>query len=88
MYDVCDLNRIGVIDYPVHNDEWQRRNWQFPCAIDAAFSPSFGENSERARSFVDCPRGTVGGDGILKADEFNNLPEILCGTRRPTNLHT
>ena len=63
MDDVGDFYRIG--QRPVHDDERQRWERQFPCTFHAALSATMRKGLERAGALINLSGGTVRGGGIV-----------------------
>src|ERR1035437_5910440 len=82
---VGDFYRIGQC--PVHDDEGQRWEWQFPCTFHAALSATMREGLESASALINLSGSTVRGGGIVLTNVGNDGGEIFSGLRGPANLH-
>jgi hypothetical protein len=85
MDDVGDFDRMG--ECPVHDDERQRWEGQFPCAVHAALPATMRKGLERAGTLINFPRGSVRSGGVILSDVCNDGSEIFSGLRGPANLH-
>jgi hypothetical protein len=72
---------------PVHDDERQRWERQFPSAFHAAVSATMREGLESAGALINLSGSTVSGGGIVPTNVCNDGGEIFSGLRGPPNLH-
>ena len=83
MDDVGDFYRMGQC--PVHDDERQRWERQFPSAFHAAVSATMREGLESAGALINLSGSTVRGGGIILTNVCNDGGERLAGTSEPAS---